>query len=90
MESYTKANIVEFVTSNPDIVANSFNYYFSSVADKIRSKIPESDKHFTSFLKHPNLNGIFLSPVTPEEVQKIIHSMPLSKSSGPNSTLSKV
>ena len=82
--------IDDIVTSNPDIVANSFNSYFSSVADKIRSKIPESDKHFTSFLKHPNLNSIFLSLVTPEEVQKIIHSMPLSKSSGPNSIPIKI
>ena len=82
--------IDDIVTSNPEIVANSFNSYFSSVADKIRSKIPESNKHFTSFLKHPNLNSIFLSPVTPEEVQKIIHSMPLSKSSGPNSIPIKI
>lgn len=82
--------IDDIVTSNPNIVANSFNSYFSSVADNIRSKIPVSDKNFTSFLKHPNLNSIFLSPVTPEEVQKIIYSMPPSKSSGPNSVPIKI
>ena len=43
--------IDDIETSNPEIVANSFNSYFSSVADKIRSKIPESNKHFTSFFK---------------------------------------
>ncbi|MEO0688528.1 MAG: hypothetical protein AAFY76_26545 [Cyanobacteria bacterium J06649_11] len=77
--------IDDIVTSNPDIVANFLNSYFSSVADNVRSRIPENDKHFTSFLKCPNLNSIFLSPATSEEVQKIINSMPPSKSSGPNS-----
>ena len=78
------------VTSDPLLVANSFNSYFSSVADKIRSKIPESDKHFSSFLKQPNLNSIFLSPATSEEVCKLIYAMPSSKSSGPFSIPTKI
>ena len=82
--------IDDIVTSNPDIVANSLNSYFSSVADNVRSRIPESDKHFTYFLKYPNLNIIFLSPTTPEEVQKIINSMSPSKSFGPNRIPSKI
>ena len=68
------------VTSDPLLVANSFNSYFSSVAGKIRSEIPESDRHFSSFLKRPNLNSVFLSPVTSDEVCKLIQSMSCSKS----------
>ena len=78
------------VTSDPNPVANSFNSFFSSVADNIRSRIPESEKQFSSFLHNPNLNSIFLTPVTPEEVAKIINSIPPSKSSCPNSVPIKI
>ena len=60
------------VTSEPLLVANHFNSFFSNVADTIRSKIPVSEKHFSAFLKHPNLKSIFLSPVTSLEVSKLI------------------
>ena len=78
------------VTSEPLLVANHFNSFFSNVADTIRSKIPVSEKHFSAFLKHPNLKSIFLSPVTSLEVSKLIGTMPLSKSSGPNSIPTKI
>ena len=47
-------------------------------------------KDQSSFLNHPNLNPIFLSPVTPEEVSKLISSMSPSKSSEPNSIPIKI
>jgi len=78
------------VISNPLAVANEFNTYFTSVADAIRSSIPQCDKHFSSFLKHPNPNSIFLSPVTSDEVSKIISSMPSSKAYGPNSVPTRI
>ena len=82
--------INDSITSDPNLVANSFNSFFSSIADNIRSKIPNCDKHYTSFLNQPNLNSIFLSPVTSEQVAQLISSMPVSKSSGPNSIPTKI
>ena len=73
------------VTSDSFKVANSFNSFFSSIAESVRSKIPESD-----FLKNKNPNSFFLSPVTPGEVSKLIQSLSLSKSSGPNSIPTKI
>ena len=73
------------VSSDPETVANTFNDFFTSVADKVRSTIPPSNRHFSDFLKNSNPNSIFLQPVSPEEVIKIIRSFSASKSSGPNS-----
>ena len=73
------------VSSDPETVANTFNDFFTSVAEKVRSAIPPSNRHFSDFLKNGNPNSIFLKPVSPEEVIKIIRSFSASKSSGPNS-----
>ena len=78
------------VTSDPLLVAKSFNSYFSFVADKIRPKILECDKHLSSFLKQPNLNSVFLSPVTSDEVCKLIQSMYCSKISEPYNIPTKI
>ena len=73
------------VSSDPEIVANGFNDFFSSIANSVRSTIPNTNYHFSNFLKSRNPNSIFLSPVTPEEVSMIIGSFSQSKSSGPHS-----
>ena len=73
------------VLTDPEIVANNFNDFFTSVADTVRASIPNTNHHFSSFLKHRNPNSIFLSPTTPEEVAKIIRSFSETKSSGPHS-----
>ena len=38
------------VSSDPETVANTFNDFFTSVADKVRSTIPPSNRHFSDFL----------------------------------------
>jgi hypothetical protein len=78
------------VTSSPIAVANSFNSYFSSIAESIRSQVPPSSNHFSSFLKCSNRNSMFLSPITPEEISKSILSLSSNKSSGPNSIPIKI
>ena len=73
------------ISSNPKKVANHFNDFFSTIADKVRSEIPQSHRHFSNFLRNRNRSSIFLSPTTPEEVMKVISSFSCNKSSGPNS-----
>ena len=78
------------ISSDPEEVAETFNDFFASVADKVRSTIPPSNHHFSSFLKNSNPNSIFLQPVSPEEIVKIIRTFSASKSNGPNSIPVKI
>jgi len=78
------------ISSDPLIIANTFNNYFTSIANSIRSNIPFSPKPFSSYLHNPNLNSVFLSPVTSEEVSELICSLSSRKSSGPNSLPVKI
>ena len=73
------------VTTDTVTVTNCFNDFFTSIADTIRSKMPQTYNHFSRFLGTPNPNSIFLTPTTPEEITKVIGSFSSSKSSGPNS-----
>ena len=72
------------VTYDP-VVANNFKDFFSSIADKVRSQIPDTNYHFSNFLKSRNRNSIFLSPTSHEEVLKVVDSFSETKSAGPQS-----
>ena len=73
------------VTSDPVTVSESFNEFFSSVATKVRSKIPASRHNFSTWLQNPHQHSIFLSPSDPDEIQTILNSFSKNKASGPNS-----
>lgn len=76
-------NINETLESNPEILANHFNKFFTSIADEIRAKIPTSNIHFNSFLKNRQPNSFFFSATSQNEIYKIIISLNKSKASGP-------
>ena len=78
------------VTSDPEIVANDFNDFFTTIADSIRNKMPPSFNHFSNFLKNPNLNSLLLAPTSNEEIARVIGSFSTSKASGPNSIAVKI
>ena len=82
-------NINNTIVTDPLCISNTFNNYFSSIADDIRKTIPTSNKHFSTFLKNPVANSIFLS-ANPDEILKCISSLDLSKSSGPFSISSNI
>jgi len=60
------------VTSNPIDIANSFNSYFSSIAESIRSQVPPSSKHFSSFLKGSNRDSMFLTPILYHPINHLV------------------
>ena len=64
--------------------------FFQNVVDTIRSSIPESSSDFPEYLHDPNRNLIIPTPATPEEISNLIKAMPISKSSGPNTILTKI
>ncbi len=74
--------------SDPIMVADSFNHYYSDVADSIlRSRKYEGDGNFTKFLSLPSgPNSLAIDTVTKEEVISIISCcIKPNKSSGPYS-----
>ena len=76
--------------ADPLSIANVFNDFFSTVAQKVQSKIKFSRKSFSDFLP-PNIHeSIILSQITEDEISKIISSLNSSKSTGSNSIPTKI
>ena len=75
-------NVVK--VSNIDM-AESLNEFFVNIGASVEAKIPNSEKHFSSFMGRVNDKSIFLQSCTPYEVLLIINNMKASKSCGPNS-----
>ena len=78
-------NINNTPVNDPGILSESFNKYFTAIADDIRNNVPYASKNFSSFLKNPVADSIFLSPTDPTEVLDCISSLNRNKSSGPYS-----
>ena len=76
--------------TDPFLVSNALNSFFTTIAQKIENKIPQTDKHFSDYLQNPNENSFFLAPTTPEEVSDIIRNLSSRKALGPNSIPYKI
>ena len=76
--------------TDPLHIANIFNYYFSSIAEKTKANIKFSHKSFQDFLHHPNEESLFTTPTDVHEVNLIISSLNSDKSTGPNSLPTKI
>ena len=66
--------------ADPLSIANVFNDFFSTVAQKVQSKIKFSSKSFSDFLPSSICESIMLSLITENEISKIISSLNSSKS----------
>ena len=53
--------------TDPLRIANIFNDYFSSIAEKTKVNIKFSNESFQDFLHHPNEKSLF---ITPADTQK--------------------
>ena len=83
------------LVSDPKIISNIFNNYFSTIGPDIERKIPSVPGSFKDYFKlkdkngklaiNPNNASFFLSPTVPEEIDKLIDSLDVKKSTGPNS-----
>ena len=73
-------NINGKIISDNKNVADSFNQYFTTVAQKLLDKLGPSTNHFTKYLANPNSESFFLYPVAPEEVNYIIANLEENKS----------
>ena len=76
--------------TDPTTMSNVFNNYFTSIAEKTKSNIKFSPKHYTDYLSSTNTNTFFLTPTDKNEIAFIISSLDSHKSSGPNSIPVKI
>ena len=72
------------MVTDPVNIANNFNDYFLTVADKIIKQIPRNPGSPLKYLNFSKNSSFFISPKTPDEVSKIIHSLKKGKTIGPN------
>ena len=76
----------ENTLTDPIEIANTFNDYFSSIADNLLSERKYSgNTSFRDFLKNPLPNSFVIRPCDEIEVKALIQQLEQGKSLGPNS-----
>ena len=71
--------------TNPKNIANAFNNIFTNIGPSLSKTIPQSKKNFKNFLNNSQLNLFVLTPVTHDEVRKLISQLNNRKALGPTS-----
>ena len=67
------------LTTDQKIIANCFNEYFTTVAQKLVDKMKPAKKHFRDYLKIPNPRSFFIQPITPQEINDLIANLDETK-----------
>ena len=70
-------------------IAEVFNEYYGSIAEKTKADIPETDKIFHDFMGPPIQHSFYMQPTTPQVIAKTILQLDDSKATGPFSIPSK-
>ena len=76
--------------TDPTAMSKLFNNYFTSIAEKSKSHIKFSPKHYTDYLSNTNTNTFFLTPSDKSEISFIISALDSNNPSGPNSIPVKI
>ena len=66
------SNIDNETITDGEMISNHFNKFFSSVAGNVVKKIPNTTKTFDSSLNNEDEKPVFLSPISPEDVEALI------------------
>ena len=69
-------------TSDPLVIVNKFNEYFSNIGQDLASKISATTDTFTSFLKGSFSNSFSLFPTTASEIINVCNNLPNKASMG--------
>ena len=76
--------------SDPNLVAETFNEYFSTIASKLQKKIHNPSKDYSAFLHDENPNNFFIKPTNATEVINNINDLNNNKGVGPHSIPTKI
>ena len=68
------------IVSDPFVIGNKFNEFYTSVASKLVSKIKAKSSH-EKFLDPKRPESTFLQPSNKKDIEKIINSLDINKSS---------
>ena len=63
-------------------ITNHFNQYFSNVGYALREKLPQSCCDFKTYLPKSSSKSLYLNPVTPMEVKRVITELKSTHSCG--------
>ena len=58
-----------------NIIANKFNSHFANAGLQLAETLPETQLNFRNFLPERIINSMFLTPVTSDELTKLVHSL---------------
>ena len=71
------------ITTDSLEISTIFNNYFSSVSEKLASRVPPSSCSFTDYLSPNNYpNSFFFKAVSPVDIEREILSIPRNKTYG--------
>ena len=77
--------------TDPKTIANSFNNYFTSIANELlKDRKYPGNKHFSSYLSNPNNASFMIKPTDIIEIESLIMLINTTKGTGPNSIPNKV
>ena len=74
----------ELITDSKQI-ANNFNEYFCTIAERLQSRIYHASQNFTKYLTNSNDHNFFIAPTNITEIINIIDNLDVNKASGPHS-----
>ena len=77
--------VEENLETDPTKIAESFNNYFASIADKLQQNISFGDNNFAKYLNTPLEYNFLFRSADSTEIIMIINSLESSKASGPHS-----
>ena len=69
--------------TDPNLVADAFNKYFTNIGQDLATQIPNVYKSPMDYMKSPLSNSFWLEPVTCNEIENEISHLKLGKATGP-------
>ena len=78
------------ITSDPAVIANTFNKFFVSVSHDITKNLPRPKKSPLHFMGERISNSIYIAPSVPSDISDIISLLKSGKSLGPNGIPTKI
>ena len=73
------------ISSDPTLMANCFNNYFSNIGSDLQDQIHYYGNDFSKYLQHPNDHNFFINPTDEVEIISLIDNLCSNKATGPHS-----
>ena len=76
--------------TDPKGIANEFNVYFSTIAERLQGRIYHNGQDFSSYLTNRNEHNFFMKHTDSKEILELINNLNSNKASGPYSIPSEI